>query len=73
MGEAMPIKISILDKEELVYAILWFIAALAFALLIIIPVKQLKNAKKIMMTILRLRIRFSRANTSIVIKTHTTA
>ena len=42
----MSIKISILDKEELVYAILWFIAALVFALLIIIPVKQLKNATK---------------------------
>ena len=40
----MSIKKTILDKEELVYAILWFIAAVACALFIIIPAKQAKKA-----------------------------
>lgn len=40
----MSIKKTILDKEELVYAILWFIAAVACAFFIILPAKQAKNA-----------------------------
>ena len=40
----MSIKEKILGKEELVYAALWFIAAVACALFIIIPARQAKKA-----------------------------